>query len=257
MKEKISVCVTAGNEEANIRRCLDSAVWADEIVVVDSFSSDRTLEICREYTDRVFQHRWLGYVGQKNLIKDLAAGPWILFLDADEEITTELRDEIVALFESGASRNYAGFKFPRKVFFLGRWITHGDWYPDVKLRLLRKGLGHCVGHEPHDKTIVNGPVKRLKGDLLHYTYDNIADQLDTLNRFTTIGSKTLRDSGAKVRLTDLLLRPTLRFLRCYVLKRGFLDGWAGFMVARTIAFGVLVKYAKLREIQAESGRAGT
>ena len=257
MREKISVCITAGNEESNIRRCLDSVVWADEIVVVDSFSSDRTPQICREYTDMVFQHRWLGYVGQKNLIKDLAIGPWILFVDADEEISGPLRDEILAEFESGAARNLAGYRFPRKVRFLGRWITHGDWYPDIKLRLLRKDLGRCIGKEPHDKTIVDGPVKTLKADILHYTYVDIMDQLDTLNAFTTIGSRTLIEGGTSTRLIDLLFRPAFRFLRCYLLKRGFMDGLPGFIIARTIAFGVFVKYAKLWEARKGYGRAGT
>ncbi len=256
MREKISVCITAGNEEANIRRCLDSVVWADEIVVVDSFSSDRTPEICREYTDMVFQHRWLGYVGQKNLIKDLAAGPWILFVDADEAVSNELREEILAEFESGAARGVAGYKFPRKVHFLGRWITHGDWYPDIKLRLLRKDLGRCIGKEPHDKTIVDGPVKKMQSDLLHYTYRDIKDQLDTLNDFTSIGARTLMETETSCRLTDLLLRPTFRFLRCYLLKRGFLDGIAGYVIARSIAYGVFVKYAKLWETRKGYGRNG-
>ena len=115
MPEKISVCITAGNEEHNIRRCLESAKWANEIVVVDSFSTDRTVEICREYTERVYQHEWMGYIGQKNLIKDLATGPWILFLDADEEISPGLRDEINQEFQSASAADYAGYKFPRLV----------------------------------------------------------------------------------------------------------------------------------------------
>jgi len=129
MRDKISACLTVGNEENNIRRCLKSLNWTDEIVVVDSFSKDRTMDICKEYTDRVYQYEWRGYVGQKKIIKEMAHYPWILFIDADEEISPQLRDEILAEFESGRNRQYAGYEFPRKVFFLGRWITHGEWWP--------------------------------------------------------------------------------------------------------------------------------
>jgi len=248
MPEKISVCITAGNEERNIRRALESAKWADEIVVVDSFSTDRTVEICREYTDRVYQHEWMGYIGQKNLIKDLASGPWILFLDADEEISPGLRDEILNEFQSGSNSNYAGYEFPRLVRYLGRWITHGDWYPDVKLRLFRKDKGECGGQEPHDRTTVHGRVKRLDSPLYHYTYTDINNQMSTLNRFTTISATGKHKGGRAFRMSDLLFRPIFRFFRCYILKRGFLDGVPGLVVASFTSFAVFVKYAKLWEI---------
>ncbi len=251
MPEKISVCITAGNEEPNIRRCLESALWADEIVVVDSFSTDRTVEICREYTDRVYQHEWLGYIGQKNLIKDLANGPWILFLDADEEISPGLHAEISAEFSNGKAAEFAGYEFPRLVRYLGRWITHGDWYPDTKLRLFRKDKGECGGKEPHDRTTVNGRVKRLKNPLYHYTYTGIHNQMSTLNRFTSISATGKDEEGQRFRLTDLLFRPPLRFLRCYFLKRGFLDGLPGIIIAVFTSFAVFAKYAKLWEIQRE------
>lgn len=247
MAEAISACITAGNEEKNIRRCLESVKWADEIVVVDSFSRDRTVEICREYTERVYQHEWMGYIGQKNLIKDLARGPWILFIDADEEISTELRDEILADFRTGASVRYAGYAFPRMVRYLGRWIRHGDWYPDIKLRLFRKDRGTCSGREPHDRTTVEGPVRILRGHMHHYTYESIADQIATLNRFTSITADGWSDDGRRFGLTSLLFRPAARFLRGYALKGGFLDGVPGLVIAVTVAFGVFVKYAKFWE----------
>jgi glycosyltransferase involved in cell wall biosynthesis len=249
MPEKISVCITAGNEEPNIRRCLESATWADEIVVVDSFSRDRTVDICREYTDRVYQNKWLGYIGQKNLIKDLANGPWILFLDADEEISEGLRDEIKQEFESGTAGDYAGYEFPRLVQYLGRWITHGDWYPDIKLRLFRKDKGKCGGKEPHDRTTVNGRVKRLKSPLYHYTYTDIHNQMATLNNFTSISAEGKFAEGRRFGLSDVVLRPFFRFLRCYFMKRGFLDGFQGLIVAIFTGFGVFSKYAKLWEVQ--------
>lgn len=249
MQEQISACITAGNEERNIRRCLESVKWADEIIVVDSFSTDRTVEICREYTDRVYKHKWLGYIGQKNLIKDLAKTPWILFIDADEEISPELKEEILTDFRNGQCTHYAGYEFPRMVYFLGRWISHGDWYPDIKLRLFRKDKGICGGKEPHDRTTVNGPVKLLKNHMYHYTYDNITDQLNTLNRFSSITAKGWYDNNTPFKITDIMFRPFLRFIRGYILKRGFMDGLPGLIIAVIVAYGVFIKYAKLWELR--------
>lgn len=222
--------------------------WADEIVVVDSFSTDNTVKICREYTDRLTQHEWLGYIGQKNLIKDLASGPWILFIDADEEISSELHDEIINEFETGSSEKFAGYEFPRMVKHLGKWIRHGDWYPDIKLRLFRKELGTCSGREPHDRTTVDGPVKKLRGHMYHYTYDGISDQLATVNRFSTITAEGWHEEGKPFRIHDLIFRPLFKFIRSYFLRRGFMDGLPGFTVAIITAYGVFVKYAKLWEL---------
>ncbi|MBN1670254.1 MAG: glycosyltransferase family 2 protein [Kiritimatiellae bacterium] len=249
MKETISACITAGNEEKNIRRCLESVCgWTHEVVVVDSFSSDATVEICRRYTDRVYQHEWLGYIGQKNLIKDLAEGQWILFIDADEEASPELRDEIVRLFERGPPPDIAGYEFPRIVHYLGKWIRHGEWYPDIKLRLFRKGLGMCAGREPHDRVVVEGRTARLRGHLRHYTYDNISDQVNTLNRFSSIAAQGMYEEGRRFHWHDILLRPLVRFVKGYAVKRGFLDGFQGWVIAVSSAYSVFLKYAKLREI---------
>lgn len=245
---RISACIIAGNEEANIERCLRSVTWADEIVVVDSFSTDRTAEIARRYTDRVYQHAWLGYIGQKKLISEMARGPWILFVDADEEISSALRDEIERLFARPLPADIHGFECPRMVRYLGRWIRHGDWYPDIKLRLFLKSHGHCGGEEPHDRVYVNGKVRRLKGKIYHYTYTGIDDQIATINRFSGISARTHHQAGRRVRLADLLFRPLNRFLRGYVFKLGFLDGVPGLIVAANVAFGTFAKYAKLWEI---------
>jgi len=252
MREKISACITAGNEERNIRRCLESVTWADEIVVVDSFSTDRTAEICREYTDLVYAHRWLGYIGQKNLIKELGSGPWILFIDADEEISAELRKEILNEFNSGTSQALTGYEFPRIVRYLGRWITHGDWYPDVKLRLFRKKHGRCTGEEPHDRTVVDGPVKRLRGHMFHYTYGGISDQLATIDRFSRITADGWHKQGRTFDLPDLVFRPFFRFVRGYLLRRGFMDGLPGLIIAVMISYSVFVKYARLWEKQIQA-----
>ena len=253
MHEKISVCITACDEEKNIRQCLQSITWADEIVIIDSFSTDRTAEICREYTDLVYKHAWRGYIGQKNLIKNLASGTWILFIDADEEISPELRDEIISEFETGSCTNFAGYEFPRMVKYLGRWITHGDWYPDIKLRLFRKELGTCGGKEPHDRTTVDGPVKRLNGHMYHYTYSNISDHLTTLDKFSSITARGWHEDGKTFRLYDLLFRPVFRFIHGYLLKRGFMDGLPGLIIAFISSCGVFVKYAKLWELNRVKG----
>jgi len=248
MRDKISACLTVNNEENNIRRCLESLRWADEIVVVDSFSSDRTVEICGEYTDRVYKHEWLGYIGQKELVKNMASSPWIFFIDADEEVSPELRDEILREFDSGANRQYSGYEFPRLVHYLGKWIRHGEWWPDLKLRLFLKDKGVCTGREPHDRMLVIGKVKRLESCLFHYTYENIADQVTTVNRFSSISAESMLLEGRKFSFKDMLFRPPFRFFKAYFLKRGFLNGFRGLIIATISAFGVFLKYAKLWEL---------
>lgn len=247
MRDKISACVIAFNEERKIRRCLQSLTWCDEIIVVDSFSTDRTLEICREFTDRVYQHEWLGYVGQRNLVREMSNYPWILFLDSDEEVSPALRDEILAEFEQGTN-DYVGYEFPRLVYYLGRWIRHGEWYPDVKLRLFKKEFGRTEGQEPHDRVSVNGAVKRLKNPVWHYTYDDITDHVNTLNRFSSIGAQQKFVHESPFRWTDLFFRPMFRFIKGYILRRGFLDGSHGFVIALMSAYGAYLKYAKLWEM---------
>lgn len=247
MREKISACVTTFNEEHNIVRCLRSLTWCDEIVVVDSFSTDRTVELCREFTDRVYQHPWQGYIGQKNYIRKLAVHPWILFLDADEEVSPELREEMER--ELTSHRGEAvGYQFPRMVNYLGRWIRHGEWYPDIKLRLFQKDKGYSGGQEPHDQVYVNGPVKTLKGHLYHYTYDHLHDHLETMNRFSTISAREKFKTRSPARWSDILIRPPLRFFKAFVLRGGILDGRRGFLIACISAFGVCMKYAKLWEL---------
>jgi glycosyltransferase involved in cell wall biosynthesis len=247
MREKISACVAAFNQERKIRRCLQSLVWCDEIVVVDSFSTDRTVEVCFEFTERVYQHEWLGYVGQRNLVRDLAENSWVLSIDSDEEVSPALRDEIIAEFERG-TQDTAGYEFPRQVYYLGRWIRHGEWYPDVKLRLFRKAYGRTEGEEPHDRVVVRGKVKRLKNPIWHYTYDDMSDQVDTANRFSTITAQQRYVKGVPFRSSNLIVRPLFRFFRGYFLRGGFRDGMHGFVVAVVAAFSAFLKYAKQWEL---------
>lgn len=248
MREQISACVITFNEERKIHRCLESLTWCDEIVVIDSFSTDRTVEICRRYTDKIHRNVWLGYVGQRNLVREMARFPWILFLDSDEEVSDALRDEILAEFERGTG-DYVGYEFPRLVYYIGRWIHHGEWYPDVKLRLFKKTCGRTEGEEPHDRIEVTGPVKRLANPIWHYTYDDIRDQLDTMNRFSGITAQQKYVKEQPFRWRDILFRPLFRFLRGYVLRGGFREGAHGFIIAVISALGSFVKYAKLWELE--------
>ena len=255
MDNRISACVTACNEENNIGRCLKSLQWCDEIVVVDSYSTDRTVEICRQYTDRVYKHEWLGYIGQKNLIRTMATHPWVLFLDADEELSPELTQTIQDLFKSGDPRRYIGYQFPRMVHYLGKWIRHGEWYPDIKLRLFLRDRGKSAGREPHDHVVVDGPVKTIRHPIFHYTYNSISDHLVTMNRFSSITAQEKYREGYRFHWTDILIRPWWRFLKAYFLKAGFLCGRHGILIASVSSFAVMMKYYKLWEIQlAEEAR---
>lgn len=248
MREKISACIMTFNEERNIRRCLLSVTWCDEIVVLDSYSTDATVSICREFTERVYQHEWQGYIGQRNLVREMARFSWVLFLDADEEISPALRRQIEHAFEAGPG-DVAGFEFPRLVYYLGRWIRHGAWYPDYKLRLFRKERGRICGLEPHDTVSVEGRVKRLNDPIWHYTYRSLSDHIETLNRFSTISARSMYEKGRRFSWGDFLFRPPWRFVKGYLLRGGWLDGRQGLLIAIINAFGVSLKYAKLWELR--------
>lgn len=245
--QKITACIICGNEIRNIERCLKSVQWCDEIVVVDSFSSDGTYDIALNYATKVVRHEWLGYIGQKKLAASEATAPWIIFVDADEEVSDALKEELTSIFSKPIPDDVHGFKCPRLVHYLGRWIRHGDWYPDMKLRVFKKEFGECGGHEPHDQIFVKGLVKKLSNPLNHYTYENISAQVNQLNRFATISAETARDK--KVNFFILAFHSFYRFIRCYIFKLGFLDGIPGLIVATNVSFGVFTKYAKLWELQ--------
>ncbi|MDR0993044.1 MAG: glycosyltransferase family 2 protein [Verrucomicrobiota bacterium] len=244
---KISACVTACDEEDKIALCLQSLQWCDEVIVVDSFSKDKTFEISKQYATHVDQHVWEGYIAQKNYIRSLAQFPWILFVDADEVVSSELRHAIEQEFERGVGETVA-YRFPRMVYYLGKWIRHGEWYPDIKLRLFLKDRGHSEGQEPHDRVVVDGPIRTLSAPLYHFTYDDMADHINTLNRFSSISANEKFSRNEPFRWRDLMFRPPWRFFKSYIVKRGFLDGRQGFIIAVMSAFGVFIKYAKLLEL---------
>lgn len=246
----VSAIIVCFNEEDRIQDCLESVSWCDEIVVVDSFSTDRTPEICRRYTDRFTQHPWMGYREQKAYAHSQASKDWVLLVDSDERVSPELKREIL---DNLASENgqYAGYAVPRLVHYLGRWWRRGGWYPDYDVRLFRRERATWGGSDPHEKILVDGPVRRLSHPLYHYSYRNMDDHVARINRFTSISAQELIKRGGRWRLSDALLRPAVRFFRSYILKRGFMDGFAGFYVAVTAAVYVFLKYAKVWEFELE------
>lgn len=246
-RPRLSVCVVAMDEERNVAECLRSADFADEWIVVDSHSKDRTRELAAQCGARVIERDWPGHVQQKNFALDQATHDWVLCLDADERVSPELRASILAALERAELP--AGFECARRTRYLGRWIRHGGWYPDRKLRLFRRTAGRWGGTNPHDHVRVDGPVERLAGDLLHHSYRSLSDHLRTIDSFTTIAAREKHAAGRRAGLLDTTLRPLGKFLRMYVLRAGFLDGWPGFAAAVSGAYYVFLKYAKLREME--------
>jgi glycosyltransferase involved in cell wall biosynthesis len=244
----VSAIVVCFNEERNIGACLESLGWCDEIVVVDSFSTDRTVEICRQHTDRVVQRQWAGYRDQKAFAHSLATKDWVLLVDSDERVSPELREEIQKSLAS-ANNTYAGFLVPRLVFYLNRWWRRGGWYPDYDIRLFRRDRATWGGTDPHEKILVDGKVRRLRNPLQHFSYRDMEDHVQRINHFTSISSRELFKGAKRWRLGDALLRPAFRFFRSYILQRGFLEGFAGFHVAVMASVYVFLKYAKLWELE--------
>jgi glycosyltransferase involved in cell wall biosynthesis len=246
-KLPISVCVMACNDEHVIARCLESVAWAEDVVVVlDTASHDGTGELARRLATRVEVHRYAGDIEQKRYATGLSKFEWVLSVDSDEVVSADLAREIRALFAAGPPR-CAGYEMNRVAHHLGRWIRHGDWHPDWKLRLFRVQLVRWVGSNPHGRAEVDGLVARLPGDLEHYSYRDFADQIDRIHAHTSQAAAVLFAAGVRAGISDLTLRPFARFLRCYFLKRGFLDGMPGLVIAVAVGFSVYLKYAKLWE----------
>jgi glycosyltransferase involved in cell wall biosynthesis len=246
----VSAIVVCFNEEKNIGPCLESLKWCDEIVVVDSFSTDRTVEIARQYTERVIQRKWTGYREQKAFAHSQASKEWVLLVDSDERVTPELKTEIQEALSYHGSE-CAGFSVPRLVFYLRRWWRRGGWYPDYDTRLFRRDRARWGGSDPHEKILVDGPVRRLRHPLHHFSYRSMEDHIQRINHFTTISSRELQKETKQWHLVDALFRPAFRFFRSYILKGGFMEGFAGFYVAVTAAMYVFLKYAKLWELKLE------
>jgi glycosyltransferase involved in cell wall biosynthesis len=244
---KLSVTVITKNEAADIGETLASVRWADEIVVVDSHSTDDTVAIARRHTDRVVVRDWAGYIDQKNYAASLAAHDWILSVDADERVTPELAAEVKGRLQDAPRE--AAFRIPRVTWHLGRWIRTTDWYPDHQLRLYDRRAAQWTGRYVHEAVTVRGATGMLRGELQHYAYRDISDHLETIDRYTSLAARQMREDGRRAGLLELAGHPPLAFLRNYLAHGGIRDGVPGFIISAMNAYYVFLKFAKLWELE--------
>ncbi len=251
----LSVSIITLNEEKNIERCLHSLKGvADEIVVVDSMSTDRTKEICLQFGTTFIEQSFLGHIEQKNSAIERTTHEHVLSLDADEALSPELAAAILRAKEKGFPAD--GYSMNRLSWYCDDFIRHGTWYPDRKIRLIRKGKGSFGGLNPHDKIIMQPGSKllHLEGDLLHYTYYTIEEHVIQGNKFSTISAKSMSEKGRKARPHNLIFNPMMAFLQHYIIKAGFLDGFNGLVIAHQQAYQTFLKYAKLMQMQREAAK---
>ena len=244
---KITATVITFNEEHNIATALESLSWADEIIVVDSESDDRTIEIAGRFTDRIFVRPWPGYSAQKNFAAEQAVNDWIFSLDADERVSRELADVIKQLKGRAAEPGSAGFEMARLTSYLGRWIKHSGWRPDYKRRLYHRRRARWKGDYVHETLEVDGVVERLSGDILHHTVRDASEHHLRMDRYTTLAAEQAYSQGKRASMLSLLISPGVVFLGSYILKGGFLDGVPGLAIARFAAHYEFLKKLKLWE----------
>ena len=247
-RQSVSCSIVVFNEEQQIRECLETAKWMDEIIIVDAYSTDQTKKICEQYTNHVFQRKWNGFGEQKNFAIEQATSDWVFILDADERITPELRDEIENILASYTPDGPVAFSVPRKNFHFGKFITSAGCYPDYQLRLFRRGVGRLNDEEPHPKFVFQGVGAYLKAPLDHYTERKIQDYLRKHGNLTTLAAKERRKTKQTVYWCDLALRPLLTFYKYYIVRQGFRDGIQGFFVSVFAGMYTFNKYAKLFEL---------
>tara|TARA_Y100000588_G_scaffold387952_1_gene487017 strand:- start:89 stop:853 length:765 start_codon:yes stop_codon:yes gene_type:complete len=241
----ISVVIITKNEADHLAATLESVSWATDVVVVDSGSTDDTLEIARRYTDRVLTRDWEGYGAQKNYATGLAAHDWVLSLDADEHVSQALAEEIRDVMSRPST--LAGYRIPRTTRYLGRWIRSTDWYPDYQLRLYDRRVALWNSRYVHESVSVNGTIGTLRSEIRHYAYDNMSDHLSTINHYSTLAAKQMLDENRRARWTDLAIHPGFAFARNYLLRGGFRDGLPGLIVSLMNSYYVFLKFAKLWE----------
>lgn len=244
----LSVTIITRNEASNIAEVLQSVSWAEETIVVDAESSDDTVAIARRHATRVLVRPWNGYGDQKNFAAGLAQHDWILSIDADERVTQELAEDIRRTLLSDPP--VRGFRIPRVTFHLGRWIKSTDWYPDYQLRLYDRRYARWNNRHVHESVSVDGDVRRLQGELQHFAYRDLSHHLETIDRYTTLAARQMYDEGRRAGLVDLLFHPPLAFLRNYVLRLGIRDGLPGLIISLLNSYYVMLKFAKLWELQA-------
>ena len=240
--EKISVTIITKNEEKNIGRCLESLKWADEIIVVDNDSEDRTVEICKQYTGQVFNQTWHGYGKQKNICAAKAQNRWILNIDSDEVVTPESAEEIQKVLKEGPQCPV--YHLPRKSYFGDRWVRFGGWYPDRILRLYDKERVTFSETQVHERLTPDDNAGSLKNPLIHYSYTDREDYIQRQDRYSTLYAQEKRVNGFRANWTHLYLRPIFSFFKNYILKQGFRDGYLGFFLAKIATFYTHQKYAK-------------
>lgn len=243
---KISAAIITFNEERNIARVLESLRCCDEIVVVDSGSTDRTVELATKCGARVIESAWRGFAGQKNYASEQCENDWVLSLDADEALSEALEGEIWQIKKNGPE--FDAYTMPRIAQYLGRWILHSGWYPDRKVRLFDRRRAKWIGDFVHESVQVEGPIGHLKSNILHFTCSSLSEHLKTMDRYTTLAAEQLVEQKAKVGWTELALDPAWTFLRTFVFQRGFLDGMEGLAIAYMAALYNFLKYAKARNM---------
>jgi glycosyltransferase involved in cell wall biosynthesis len=244
---KLSVTVITRNETANIARALESVAWADEVVVVDSESTDDTVAQAKRFTSRVIVRPWPGYGAQKNFAAAQAAHDWILSLDADEQVPPALANEIRTALATDPP--HAGFRIPRVAHHLGRWIRTTDWYPDDQLRLYDRRAAQWTGASVHESVTARGTVGHLRNELHHYPYRDVGEHLETIDRYTTLAAREMHEAGRRSGLLQIAAHPPFAFLRNYVLHGGFRDGVPGLIISTLNAYYVFLKFSKLWQIQ--------
>ncbi len=240
----VSVAIITKNEEKDITDALESVKELDDIVIIDSFSSDRTADICRIYTDRVFQREWQGYAKQKQMAVDLAKNEWVLILDADERVTPELMEEIK---NSVSGNSFRGYYIPRKSFFLGKWVRHSGWWPDYVLRLFRKDSGRLDDRHVHEKVVLNGKAGRLKNPLIHMAYRSIGEFIHKADRYSTLAAIELKKENRHVNPGSFIFRPVITFLKIFLIRQGFRDGVNGLILSLLYSYYTFLKYVKAWE----------
>ena len=242
--EKLSVTIITKNEEKNIGRCLKSLKWVDEIVIVDTNSNDRTIEICKHHTDQIFRETWHGYGKQKNICAAYAKNRWVLNIDSDEVVTPESAEEILKVLKEGPK--YPVYHLPRKNFFGNRWVRFGGWYPDRILRLYDKEKVAFSESQVHEKLTPDINSGSLKEALLHYSYKDFEDYIQRQDRYSTLYAKEKMAGGFRANWTHLYLHPSFNFFKNYILKQGFREGSLGFFLAKNGAIYTYHKYAKTK-----------
>ncbi len=248
---RLSVTIIAWNEEERLRACLESVAWAEEILVIDAESTDKTVQVAREFTDKIWVRPWPGFAEQKNFALDQATCEWVLSLDADERVTPELRERISRIVRANGPGD--GYSIPRKNIFWGAWVRHGGLYPDYQLRLFRRAAGRFVDSAVHESVVVEGHVEKLAEPLLHHSYRGLDDFVARSNRYSALAARDIVALGGRAGVLDLALRPLGRFLSMYVARGGFLDGWRGFVLAVLYANYVFLRVAKTWEARRGSG----